>query len=106
MFQNDTPRDNIKKNDNKIREVSIRLTAIQREIEDLFNELGMTPEELQSYLSMSENFTPEEWQEIQNKTKETEMKLAEGDILDADPRETKKKRNETGQINNTWLFVR
>ncbi len=75
------------KNEAKIQAISIQMEALQRELDSLFGELGVSREEVQ-------------------RVSGSERPAVKQEPSVVDPRETKKTLKEAAEIRNHWLFVR
>lgn len=93
-------------NERKVKEIALGLERLEKQYQHFLHELGLTHEQLTAYVENSDNFSPETLQELQ----ETKQKLDEKLNLKlesiSDPTKVAQKRNDQGQIQRNWIFVR
>jgi len=95
----------IQKNELKINELSIKLDAIDREVNELLNELNVSPEQLTQFVHTEQNFSKEDWIHLQEEQQKMHTKLQiELDGI-RNPKEMQKRYSER-VVQNHWLFVR
>lgn len=104
MFSQD-PETYIKKNEALLRELLYRAKELEKEEEKLFSELNVTPEQISTFIEKPENFTPDNWEEIQEQKKQLNQKLDRDLKNIKNPLKTKKAYKES-LIDNRWLFVK
>lgn len=93
------------KNDLLMQELIIRLDSLDREIKALLAELNITPEKLTAFISNKENFTDDNWTELQKQRKLLDEKLNKELSNIRDPRKVKKTQMDR-HVQNHWLFVK
>lgn len=89
----------------KIKELSIRNENLDREAIAFLEELKVTPEQLTIFIEDEENFTGENWKELQKERDKLEQKLQTEIRSMRNPLEVKKAYSER-KIDNHWLFVK
>jgi len=94
-----------KSREKQIKELTIRMDNLDREVDKLLKDLDVTSEQLTSYVQNQENFTQENWQQLQEHKKQLIEKLDRELDNVQDPLQTKKAYTER-QVGNNWLFVR
>jgi len=52
------------KNDRRMKELEIEFESLSRQLDGMYEELGISPEELESFLSNADNFTAETWKAL------------------------------------------
>jgi len=95
----------ITKNDLSAQQLMIRIDSLDREIKGLLSELNISPEKLSTFVANQENFTEENWQELQKQRQLLDEKLNKELSNVRDPRKVKK-NHEDRNIQRHWLFVR
>ena len=95
----------IKRNELIFQQLMIHVDSLDREIKSLLSELKVTPEQLTAFVSNEENFTQENWQELQNQRKLLDEKLKTEITNIRDPRKVKKAQ-EDRNVQRHWLFVK
>ena len=93
------------KQDHAMQELLIRMDVLDREVKGLMNELNVTPEQLTKYIENSDNFTPENWEELQQQRKSLDEKLKRDLENVRDPSKTKKRQADRN-VAPHWLFVK
>lgn len=94
-----------KKNDTLLRQLLIRVDALDREIKMLLDELKITPEQVSTFLENPENFTPENWEELQTERKALDDKLKRELDNIRNPSKTKKAQTDR-HVAPHWLYVK
>lgn len=89
----------------KIQELSIRNESLDRETRKLLEELKVTPEQLTAFVSKKENFTENNWQELQKEKDKLDRKL-ETEISSIRNPNAVKKAYKSRKVDPRWLFVR
>jgi hypothetical protein len=90
----------------KMSKLAIEIDQFNFEYEELFSGLELTPEQLTEHMTNPENFSAEEWEEIQQEKKKLDEKL----MLDLshipDLKKTKQTSKDLSLIQSHWIFVR
>ena len=95
----------IHKHKQLLNELLIRSEALDKEIHTLFEELEIKPQQITTFISDSNNFTPENWEELQKQRQQLNEKLKQELENIPDPQKSKKALAERN-IDPRWLFVR
>lgn len=93
------------KNDLSLQELMIRIDSLDREVKTLLSELSITPEKLSTFIDNQDNFTDENWQELQKQRQLLDEKLSKELLNVRDPRKVKKHQDDRN-VQRHWLFVR
>lgn len=88
-----------------IQELSIRMEQMDREINTLLKELQVSPAQLSAFIQDKENFTDENWLQLQEQRRKLDEKLLCELRNISDPLKTKKNYQER-VIGNNWIHVR
>lgn len=104
MFSQDT-EEKLNLNEKKIRELAIRHEKLDNDVADFLKELEVTPEQLTAFISKKENFTEENWEELQNQKKKLDEKLDVELKNVRDPLKSKKALASLN-VNRHWLYVK
>ncbi len=94
-----------KKNDQALQQLLIRLDALDREVKVLLDELQVTPEQVSTFLANQDNFTPENWQELQDQRKTLDDKLKRDMENIRNPSKAKKTQADR-HVQRHWLYVK
>lgn len=109
MFFSKNIEDNLeqatKKNDAALQQLLIRIDALEREAKVLLDELQVTPEQVTTFMANPDNFTPENWDELQEQRKTLEDKLKRDIDNIRNPSKTKKAQADR-HVQRHWLFVK
>lgn len=105
MLSNDTTEEKLKINEKKLRELAIRLESLDSEIHGFLNELNVTPEQLSAFVSCKDNFTDDNWEELQQQKMKLDQKL---DVEIKNVRDPLKSKKALASLNvaRHWLHVR
>lgn len=95
----------IVKTQKKIDELQIRNGKLDSDSTDLLTELKVTSDQLSQFIVKKENFTEKNWEQLQERKKEIEEKLATDLSCVRDPQKSKKALQERN-VGSHWLFVR
>lgn len=105
MFLKDNIEEKLHLNEKKIRELSIRLEKLESDITNFLEELEVTPEQLSTFISKKENFTEENWLEIQKQKKQLDEKL-DLDLKNVRNPLNSKKALASLNVGQFWLHVK
>lgn len=89
----------------KIEELEIRLESLLREEEKLLHDLQITREQLSVFVSNPENFTAENWAELNDQQKKMNEKLHRELENIRNPIKTKKAYDSL-HVQSHWLYVK
>ncbi len=92
--------------DQKIAQIETEMEAWDLETKELFDELGISPEQLDAYMGNAENFVPEDWDEMQKQLKAGEDETCRQVDSVKDPESVKKAYASQAQVQPGWFFVR
>lgn len=95
----------IKKNAQAIEELSIRIETLNRDVDTLLKELNVSPTQLTTFLSNSNNFTEDNWNALTAERKALDEKLLRELLNVSNPVKTKKTYAER-HVQPHWLYVR
>jgi chromosome segregation ATPase len=96
---------NIAKTNISIQQLMIHMEGLDREIQELLGELHVTPQQLSVFIENEQNFTQENWSELQQQRKILDEKLMTFLSNVKDLRKTTKAHKER-HVQNHWLFVK
>ncbi len=105
MFSKDNIEEKLHINEKKIRELDIRFETLENDISKFLQELDVTPEQLTAFISQKDNFTQENWEELQKQKKQLDEKL---EVELKNVRDPKKAKKAFASLNvgNHWLYVK
>ena len=95
----------IELNEKKLLDLEAQNELLQQEVQKLYAELKLTPDQLNAFVSNSANFSAEDWQEIQNQRQQMDDKL-QLDLGNINNPLKTKKAYSTRRVESNWLFVR
>ena len=93
------------KQQNLLQQLLIRMDALERESKALYQELKITPEQLEIFLENRENFSDENWAALQEQRKILDEKL-KCELENVNNPAKTKKAQESLHISPHWLFVK
>lgn len=105
MFFKDSAEEKLTINEKKIQELAIRLEKLDLDINGFLKEMEVTPEQLTTFISQKENFTEDNWKELQEQKKKLDEKL---DLELRNIRNPLKTKSALASLNvgRHWLHVR
>lgn len=106
LLQKDRLQENIKDSEKKFKQLLKQSEELDAQEEALFKELDVRPEQVSAFLANPENFTPEDWAEIQRQMAEYDEKVAQIINNKRDRAQLRKAYGERSQVRQHWLFVR
>jgi hypothetical protein len=106
MFDPHELEGRIDKNGRSLEALSIQNQALERQVEELFQELSVTGEQIALFLSNKENFTEENWAYIKQEQQRQHEKLLLQLAHIRSSKSVKEKRASQGAVQRHWLFVR
>lgn len=104
MLISDDLEKKIEKHEFAFQELLIKVDALNQQVDDLFSELNVTPEQVTAFISNKENFTEENWQTIMEEKQKLESKLKMELSNIRNPR--KNQETYSKRVVQHWLFVR
>ena len=105
MFEDENLDNKFEQLERKIQELTLRIEACDRQEQELFNELEMTPEQLTAFVQNKENFTEKNWDKIQKQRQERDENLDRDLKNIRNPRKSKQAFEERN-INPQWIYVK
>ena len=95
----------ILKNELALQELSIRIEALNRDVDGLLSQLNVSPEQLTTFIENKDNFSEENWDTMQEQRKVLDEKLLRELLNVSNPKKTRDAfKNMHAQPH--WLFVR
>lgn len=96
----------IKQTDRELLKLLLRMQRLNREHEELLDELAMTSDQAVNFVDNPDNFSPAIKQELLDEKKKLEerLNLQLSNVRNAN--KTKNVMSERGQVQQHWLFVR
>lgn len=95
----------IQKNDLAIKELAIRIEALDRDVNDLLTQLSVSPDQLTTFIENQENFSDNNWKSLLEKRKALDEKLLK-ELLNVSNPKKRKEALKSLQVQPHWLFVR
>lgn len=105
MFTKDNLENQIVKNEKKIKELSIQMETLDKEVGELLNELDITPEQLTQFIQNPENFSEKTWEDLQRQRKNLDEKLQRDLNNVSNPKKTKNTYKKF-RVPPNWIPVR
>lgn len=99
-------RQKIDETNQKMTKLSQEFEQLNREYEELFGCLEINPDELADKVANQDNYSPQEWEELQSERKKLDEKLTLDLSNIPNLSKTKKNRKQLGSIERHWIFVR
>lgn len=90
----------------KMRELAIQREKLDREYNNLLKAVGVTHDQISTYIDNKDNFTQPIWERLQSEKKKLSEKLDLTTNNLKDPKKVKKTYDERGVVQPHWLFVR
>lgn len=97
---------NINLNETKIRAMSIQLENLNREIDEFFGQLQLNIDNLSSFMSNKNNFTEQNWDELNKQKQLVEEKLQRELDNIRNPLKTKASQASQMHVQRHWLYVK
>ncbi len=102
LFGKDDLEKKIEINEKKFKELQAKIAELDRETAEVFEQLEVTPEQIEKCLNDKENFSEKDWEELQRQMAEFEAKAQAG----SDISKIRRAYKERSEIQRNWLFVR
>lgn len=102
----DTVQIKIQQKKQKMRELTIHLEKLDREYQQLLQDVDLSPDQIQTYMDDPANFSKPIWEKLQLEKKKLDEKL---NLSLNNVKNTKKIEqtfSERGAIQRHWIFVR
>lgn len=110
MFFSQQPEEKLEnqstKNDLTLQELLIRIDGLDRQVKAFMDELEITPTQISEFVNNRENFTPENWEELENQRKMLDEKLDLELRNIRNPKHTQKNFSAQAGVQQHWIFVR
>lgn len=96
----------IHRTERKLVELSVHIQRLNREYQEIIDELALAPDELKNFAENPENFDPPIWEQLQQEKKQMDerLDLELNNVQDAN--KTKHTISERGKVQQHWLHVR
>lgn len=95
----------INKHELAFQELVIKTDSLNQQVEELLEELNVSPEQLSAFIGNKDNFNEDNWQTIVKQRQELEDKLKRELANISNPLKNKKTYSER-IVPQHWLFVR
>lgn len=105
MLSQENVEEKLNNNEKKIRELAILLEKVDNDVSIFLQELEVTPEQLTTFISNQENFTENNWLELQKQKKQLDEKLDTALKNVRNPLKAKKALDAL-HVPRHWLHVR
>jgi hypothetical protein len=105
MNRDDQLEAHFQKNEKAIQELSIRIEALNNDIDELLSELQVTPSQLTAFIESKDNFSKENWSTLQAQRKALDEKLLRELLNIKNPKKAKESFKQLN-VQPHWLFVR
>ena len=105
MIEDQNLENQLNRQDRRLKELTVEIESLDREIEELMAPLAMTKNQVDAYLGNKEHFTDEEWATLENIKSDLELKLAKIGSQKSNPQKLKDAYQELN-VSRHWLFVR
>lgn len=92
----------IEVNEKKFQDLLIKVAEMDRETDEIFAQLEVTPAQINQFLSDEKNFSQECWDEIQRQMAEIDKKAT----TCRDISQVRRAYKERAEIQRQWIFVR
>ena len=106
MLEENDLEKKVEKNKKALDALSIQNASLDQDVEGLFKELKVTPEQISTFVKNEKNFTPDNWEFLQKEQKRQDEKLLLSLAQVSNPKNVKNKRAQQSIIQQHWLFVR
>ncbi len=101
----DSLEEKSRRNKQKLKELMIRNEKMDQDLDKLFNDYDINPDEVIDYLQKKENFTDKQWDEIGEAQQILDERLKVELKNVKDPRKTQQAQNDR-LVRPHWLYVR
>lgn len=106
MFLHNKLENEIQQLLNKINQLELRIEAHEQEESQFLESLSINLDQITAFVENKDNFTSENWEEIQKQKTDLNEKLKLHLSSIKDPRKTKKEYSSLQGIQRHWLHVR
>ncbi len=106
MFLSEDSQNNHGNMQRKLKELLILSEKLDNNYQKLLDDLSISEDQLINFIDNPENFTENEWNDLQAE-KETMEKMLDLQLSQVkDPNENKKKYSQRKRVQSNWIFVR
>ena len=98
-------KDHVEDQHKKINELEIEIARLDALVDELYQDIDVQPEQIDTLLSNSNNFSPKNWEQIQEQQREIDDNIKREISNIVNPKHTQKKY-EDRHVSRDWLFVR
>lgn len=105
FFEKDPLENKIERIERQLQELLCRKVDLDRQAAQLFEEIGVTPDQIQRFISNPDHFSAKNWAELQEQSRLCDQKLARDLENIIHPQRTQKKYLDR-KTQPHWLFVR
>ena len=106
MFGLESNQTDLKSVDKRIDEVESNINQMERELQELLDEVGVTAEAVSEYNHNPDNYNPEDFQRLQE-MRETLDKALERSLTNIrNPKKAASTYKSQQSVDNNWLFIR
>jgi uncharacterized membrane-anchored protein YhcB (DUF1043 family) len=99
-------KEKIQKTERKMKELALHLEHLDRNYQQLLQEMALSSNQMEEDIQNADNFSPEVWEALENERRQLEEKLDLDLKCIRDPFKLKQAFQEQGAIKQHWLFVR
>lgn len=105
-MQSDTQLESkIHKNELAAQELEIRIEALNRDVNELLNQLNVSPEQLTTFIENKENFSEDNWKLLLEQRKALDEKLLKELLNVSNPKKTRETFKQMN-VQPHWLFIK
>ena len=94
------------KNDLTLQELLIRIDGLDRQVKAFMDEIDICPQQVSSYVNNPDNFTQENWEQLENQRKKLDEKLNVELRNIRNPKNAKREYSARAGVQQHWIFVR
>jgi len=110
MFLSQQSEENLEsqstKNDLTLQELLIRIDGLDRQVKAFMEELDISPEQISGFVNNPDNFTQENWAQLEKQRKMLDEKLDLEMRNIRNPKSAKKAYASRAGVQQHWIFVR
>jgi hypothetical protein len=105
MFEEDDQK-KAEKHQSTLAALSIENESLDQQVDALFKELQVTPEQISQFIKNEQNFTQENWEFLKQERKKLDEKLLLSLTQVSNLKKIKDKRAQQAAVQPHWLFIR
>lgn len=98
--------DKFEKMQQTLKELLIQSENLDRNYQNLLNDLSLSENQLTQFMDNPGNFSSEEWSELESEKEKMQAMLEQQLSNVKDPKKTRKKYSQQKRVKNDWIFVR